>query len=112
MVMDNEQRSAAEAAYNQAKKADPEGLGAQLSNLMHKTKCAEIKNMCSVLIGDLAPARSSQSLHAEKVHMKEEHARKRMEGADEDEEDEEDKEVEKSVDLTAKRKELLRRFKS
>ena len=115
MAADNDQRSAAEAAYSEAKKSDADGLGKQLEGLMHITKNPEVQSMCRVLVADLAPTRSSNTLHAEKMHLKNEQAWLASEaehGMDDDEEEEEEEEVVKKVNLQGKTKELMRRFKS
>ena len=113
MVPDNEQRSAAEAAYNEAKKSNADGLGRQLEGLLRMTKNAEIQGMCRVLIADLAPTRSGNTLHAEKAHLKEEQARIALEEAERmQSDDEDDTEEDKKVNLQGKTKEIMRRFKS
>ena len=54
MKPENEERKAAEAAYEQAKKNDPKGLHEQLSGLLRKgTLAAATRTMINLLIKDL-----------------------------------------------------------
>jgi len=114
LVNDNEQRTAAEAAFAVAKKGNAEALALQLEGLMRKTKIEQVKTMCSVLVQDLAPARSLAAVNAQKQRIKEEEERQADEMQESDEEDEED-EPEKKVNIAnirGKTKELMQRFKS